>query len=137
MVVREGIGRVNDSTYEGKWWYPVLTTPLAGKGLVDAVCPGDHFEYVRQFLPKCSKILVIGTSGQDQDLLTLLNDSLPERDTRLIHFVGDGESRTEESLARFKGGVTNFQTNLVITYCGGFQNYLTGSNYRRFVEHTR
>lgn len=136
VVVRNGVPRVNDARYEHRWLYPVLTAPLAGRGLADAVCPAEHLDFVRRFLATTAKILVIGTSGQDQDLLALLDESMPEDPSRMVHFVGHDDSRTEVALARFKDGVSILRDNpLVSAHYGGFQSYVSGSNNRRFVEH--
>lgn len=61
--------------------YPVLTAPLAGKGITDMVCPADHLQAAREFLGECHKFMVIGSSGVDEDLLELLQSAVkPHRD---------------------------------------------------------
>ncbi len=135
VVVLNSVHKINDYRSNNRWWYPVLTAPLAGKGLADAVCPAEHIDFVREFLASAGKILVVGTSGQDQDLLGLLDESMAESLKPMVHFVGAGDSLTEESLARFKQAVGAFRNNpLVTTHYGGFQNYVAGTNFRRFVE---
>ena len=135
VIITNKIDKVCSKSFNNRWLYPVLTAPLAGKGLTDAVCPPDHIRFTAQFLATCSKILVIGTSGLDVDLLTLLEDSIPSGTARLIHFVGYDATLTSDALTRFKRQVTGFRNNPLLTaYDGGFQKYVGGPDYRRFVQ---
>ena len=54
---------------EGNRAYPIMTAPLADKGIADMVCPTAHIEVAKDFLKQCRKFLIIGTSGLDEDLL--------------------------------------------------------------------
>jgi hypothetical protein len=38
--------------------YPALTAPLAGKGHLDLVCPGEHLDALRSFLRQCGDLLI-------------------------------------------------------------------------------
>lgn len=110
--------------------YPVLTAPLAGKGLTDVVCPATHQSFAREFIAKCGKVLVIGTSGMDDDLLDLLNSSLNQEATKLIHFVGDAEG-TDHALGLFRNGVGIFRNGpRVSEFYGGFQSYVNSPEFK-------
>ena len=115
------------------WVYPVLTAPLAGKGLADAVCPGTHQSFARKFLATCAKVLVIGTSGMDDDLLGLLDSSMNGESTKLIHFVGKGDG-ANAALTGFQKGVGVFRDFPRINqFKGGFQEYVNGPDFKAFA----
>lgn len=69
---------------ETDWLYPVLAAPLPEKVLV---CPPSHRDELKDFLVNCRKILAIGTSGVDEDLLDLLTGGLPRIEA--FHVVSD------------------------------------------------
>lgn len=115
------------------WVYPVLTAPLAGKGLADAVCPGAHQSFAREFLATCAKVLVIGTSGMDDDLLDLLDSSINVESTKLIHFVGKGDG-TNAALTGFQNGVSVFrESSRINQFTQGFQKYINGPEFKTFA----
>ncbi len=119
----------------GHWLYPILTAPLAGKGISDVVCPRSHFEFAEGFLKECKNYLVIGTSGFDIDLLDLMGESIPPNEFHFVHFIGQDTNPTKESLVRFQAKVEAFhrgKTN-VIEFAKGFRNYLE-SDLRGFSE---
>ena len=107
MVVKEIPSDLRSATDNDQWLYPVLTAPLAGKNLKDAVCPARHMDAARDFLKDCRKFLIIGTSGLDEDLLALLDDSIDATEVPWIHFVGAG-NQTDGAPSRFRQGVTAF-----------------------------
>ena len=116
--------------------YPVLTAPLAGKGLAAAVCPGTHQSFAREFLATCEKVLVVGTSGADDDLLDLLDSSMNVESTKLIHFVGHGAG-ANAALTDFQKGVGVFRDfPRVNQFKGGFQEYVNGPDFKAFAADT-
>lgn len=71
--VLDGEIRVHDA--EDLWdgegpVYPALVVPIRGK--FGFVCPEPHLEILRQTLRTCPNFLIIGSSGQDDDLMELL-----------------------------------------------------------------
>ncbi len=62
---------------ENRWMYPVLMAPLTEKTLKDASLPQSHLSWTHEFLETCEKFLIIGTNGFDDDLMELLDESVP------------------------------------------------------------
>ena len=79
-VVESGVGDIVRDYNEGMiYHYPIITAPLAGKTGQEFVCPNSHVAYAREFLGDCSKFLIIGCSGLDNDLLSFLDAAIPEK----------------------------------------------------------
>ncbi|HEX9896660.1 MAG TPA: SIR2 family protein [Dehalococcoidales bacterium] len=116
--------------------YPILTAPLAGKGVADMVCPETHIQFAKEFLKGCEKFLIIGCSGLDNDLLALLDEAIPSEANPTIHLVGHEDG--EKALARFEKGVTAFhgprETPPDILFKNGFRQYVN-ANLNRFAEY--
>lgn len=91
----------------GHLLYPVLTAPLAGKDHTALVCTRGHLNALREFLEGCEHYLVIGTSGQDEDLLRFLDQSAPP--VRAVHYVNYETNATEECQRRVQAGCTAFK----------------------------
>lgn len=106
---------INSIQDEGRWYYPVLTAPLAEKSDSDLVCPPAHREALATFLSECKKYLIIGTSGFDQDLLAQIAEHAPEPE--VVHYVCGDESDTARD--NFESGIPQFRS-------------LTGGNRRAF-----
>jgi hypothetical protein len=83
--------------------YPILTAPLAGKGATAAVCPAGHLVTARSFLSDCDRFLIIGTSGFDDDLLALLQESV-KSSLPHVQVVSGSESQGKEVWQRFAAG---------------------------------
>lgn len=137
--VLEGIPTVKDSGIDSQWLYPLITAPLAGKGLTDAVCPESHLDAARDFLKDCKKFLIIGTSGLDEDLMTFLESSIaPNVDFNpAIQVVDADPTLAENTLRRFEIGVRAF--NMVIhsresRIGGGFRSYLSSDEFHSFAQ---
>lgn len=116
--------------------YPILTAPLAGKGLIDVVCPESHVTAAKQFMNACGEFLIIGTSGLDEDLLALLDSAVMPNSRPIVHIVDkDGAEKTR---VRFEEGVRAFrktrQNPSESTFNEGFRNYLSSQQLRVFLE---
>lgn len=133
IIIKDGISRVGTSGVDGRRLYPLLTAPLAGKGSSDVVCPTKHRKVAEEFLADCGKLLIIGTSGQDDDLLDLLNDSLGPDTNRIIHIVGkDGAKRT---LQQFRRRVEALKASIEpVVADRGFQAYVRSEDFQRFLQ---
>ena len=134
LVLKNATELVRDISHEGQRWYPILTAPLAGKGITDAVCPESHQTIAKEFLSSCERILVVGNSGLDADLLALLEDSL-DTNIRLIHFVGKGLDDLDKAVTNFGNVVDVFQSNDLLTFFGdGFQRYMAITSLQEFAN---
>ena len=117
--------------YKQKHVYPVLTAPLAGKKPLDIVCPASHIQAVKDFVPQCRKFLFIGTSGLDEDLLSLLNQNTDI--ASLVHYVG--ESNVEETRGRLEAGVHALSLSEKIEcFKGGYQGYARSEEFVNFLK---
>ncbi|MBI4200173.1 MAG: SIR2 family protein [Chloroflexi bacterium] len=107
--------------------YPILTAPLAGKGMADMVCPSTHIQAARDFLKDCRKFLMIGTSGLDRDLLGLLDECLQPWVHPTIQLVGGPDG--EEALQRFERGVKAFRRRRITP-----PGFLLTNKFRQYVD---
>ncbi|MCH8910948.1 MAG: SIR2 family protein [Chloroflexi bacterium] len=111
--------------------YPVITAPLAAKSDDDLVCPSNHSQYAREFVAKCDKFLVIGTSGNDTDLLGLLSES--GISARVVHYVNDRATTAEKVRSRFEVKVPAFGTaTSIYAHDAGFGRYLGSDQWDEF-----
>jgi len=115
------------------FFYPILTAPLAGKSTLDFVSPESHINAAKEFLGTCKKFLIIGTSGRDEDLLSLLNTSTPPESHPYVHMVGDNGAR--EAFERFSDSVRAFAAtgSLSETHENGFRAYVSSQHLERFA----
>ena len=120
-----------------RWLYPVLTAPLAGKNTSDAVCPKSHISELKDFLGSCQKFLIIGTSGLDEDLMTLIDSALgsDQHIYRLVHIV-DYRDGADETSTRFQQNVRVFKNGIepANVFKLGFQQYLKHPLFQSFAE---
>jgi hypothetical protein len=125
--------RYRDNRY---YLFPLLTAPLAGKGVSDAVCPESHIKAAKEFLYDCQKFLIIGTSGLDEDLLSLLNSALKSSIKRYyIHIVGLQDEANGAGY-RFRKNVRAFADCIPPTksiWRDGFRAYLN-NGLKAFTE---
>jgi len=122
-------------TYGRDHVYPLLTAPLAGKGVSDAVCPDSHVEVAKEFLSSCQKFLIIGTSGLDEDLLAIVDSTLSNPTVyRHIHIVNSGPG-ADEARKKLEQGIKVFGTNIDVRniFREGFRKYLR-DGLRSFSE---
>ncbi|MBI4298183.1 MAG: SIR2 family protein [Chloroflexi bacterium] len=119
--------------------YPLLTAPLAGKGTMDMVCPSAHVKAAQEFLADCYKFLIIGTSGTDDDVMSLLNSSHPEVDAYApyVHVVDISKDQAKTILDRFQNEVQAWRWLVTgsMTYGQGFKNYVSGNEMKDFAKY--
>ena len=120
----------------GQRAYPVLTAPLAGKGVTAAVCPNAHLETAREFLSDCRRFLIIGASGIDTDLLDLLQQSV-KVSSPWAQVVSGSEGQGKEVLRRFAskgllGAVMSLDGQLAFN--GGFERYVSSGTLLNFLR---
>ncbi len=118
-----------------RWLYPLLTAPLAGKAVADIVCPESHINTAREFLGSCEKFLVVGTSGLDEDLLSLLENSVPPSTQARVQLVGAGNG-AQEALQRFQKVVRAFKgpREASLVFDNGFRQYLSNGDASSFAQ---
>ena len=124
--IKNNVSVVRDSHDSNLKLYPILTAPLAGKGVSDVVCPESHIKVAKEFLSDCQKFIIIGTSGLDEDLLSFLDSTLGSSITYYhVHIVGSG-SETDEAQRRFIGSVRAFHNYIPNenVWRKGFRAYL-------------
>ncbi|MCH7624810.1 MAG: SIR2 family protein, partial [Chloroflexi bacterium] len=118
--------------------YPLLTAPLAGKMPSDIVAPDEHVAAAKDFLSDCQKFLIIGCSGLDDDLLSLLNEKVTG--SPAVHLV-TGSGQAKEVANRFVAGVPSFrqalyhQSNPRTKFDEGFHFYLATESFEDFLRY--
>ena len=73
--------------------FPAITAPVAGKARDDVLCPDGHKKSLYRFLSSCHKILIIGCSGLDEDLLDLLRTGLGSQGWAAVQ-IADPQAKT-------------------------------------------
>ena len=137
IIIKNGVPVVKEFVYDGYRIYPVLTAPLAGKGINSAVCPQNHIIEAKKFIKGCAKFLIIGTSGLDEDLLEILDKSIDPMQGVLVDIVNKGRE-ADNAQNRFVRGIKAFQniygSNLMTLYTKGFRKYLTSLEFNNFIK---
>jgi hypothetical protein len=146
IKLEDNVGQINGKHEGDFFYYPIVTAPLAGKTINDAVCPESHLKYARQFIRDCSKYLVIGTSGLDEDLLSLLDNEISSNSTPVTHFVSgtydakDVYERFIKKVRAFHNASTFFAHNEPYfhkVYDKGFDDYLTSQSIHLLLKDAR
>jgi len=133
-VIIGNITQVGGERLDRHLVYPILTAPLAGKGISDAVCPSTHLDTVREFIPSCNKFLIIGCSGLDEDLMHLMDSVVSTHQTHLVHFVGMGDG-AHGAADRFRNSVPALSSDIPRgnVFTTGFRSYLGDKHFRSFA----
>ena len=96
--------------------FPAVAIPVETKR--DFECPEEHLNTLREFIPKVTKLLLIGWRATDAPFLELLSGSLPPRFSAMV--VAGGREQAEEVVERMRqagikgeflraeGGLTDF-----------------------------
>jgi hypothetical protein len=114
----------------GEPYYPVIAVPVENKG--QFICPAEHQEVAASVLEDCIALLVVGASGKDLDVLSLLREHLNR--CEVFHLVA-GPSDAEEVKTRYFAGVPQLQQTVFSVHDGGFTEYLRGGNLEYFLSH--
>jgi hypothetical protein len=114
--------------------YPVLTAPLAGKAHLDLVCPDQHLEALKAFLGDCGHYIVIGTSGQDEDLLEFLSKATLDHLASTAHYVSDTDKNAELTFQRMRVAV---RAQRAIFIGAGFRRYLSSEPFQNLLTNLR
>ena len=114
--------------------YPALAVPLGG--LKDFVCPDKHVDFARDFIRDCKEFLVIGMSGLDQSILSLL--ALAEQVDRVM--IANGSTKaSEEAHMKIGKAAPNFFLDIskrsqFKAYDGGLRELVDADELRRVLE---
>lgn len=132
---------------KNRYVYPLVTAPVASDDKTP-VCPESHYETAKTFLADCERFLVIGTAAMDQDLLSLVNDSVLPNSRPVLHVVDKsdmdlqgrviGDSRAAATKQRLQNGIEIFyEGNLIepsVQFDGGFGAYVNDSTVQSFAS---
>lgn len=138
ILIQNNVESVAGLLQHGSRYYPVLTAPLAGKGLTDIVAPDAHVASATSSLKSCHKFHIVGTSGMDDDLLGLLDSTLHPTAVSFVRVVGKGESATGDAYSRFQRGVRSIGVGVPPPfhelYPYGFNDYVASLEFRSFLN---
>lgn len=135
MHVVDDVKFVHNGVFGNQRLYPIVTAPLAGKSPSDVRCPDAHTQVTEEFLADCGKVLIIGSSGRDDDLFKLLDTSLGQDINCYVHLVG-GSDDAKNSLGRFKRGVRALRASVEpVVASGGFRTYVRSEDFERFLAY--
>ena len=123
---------INAGMFDISWWYPALTAPLAGKR--QFVCPPEHTNALAAFLQDCRKYMVIGSSGNDADLLDLLSKHAGAAE--IVGYVSDND--VSDVRHRFENAVPRFNGLMIAPrdWNQGFKDYMMSDGFEWFVYST-
>lgn len=122
--------------FNDRAWFPVLTAPLAEKGPHSMVCPPDHVQALRGAVSHAEKLLFIGTSGNDTDLLSVMEDAAgkPER----ICVVGKDRADAVNIANRMKKTApTLFRSADLWPFDSGFDEFVNEERQRDLEKFAR
>ena len=88
---------------------------------------------MREFLRDCGHYIVIGTSGQDEDLLAFLRETAPRGKT--AHYVSDTELNAKLTAERM--GEVCKADRVSLFFNGGFRRYLDSEPFRDLLKSLR
>ncbi|MGD9933550.1 MAG: SIR2 family protein [Dehalococcoidia bacterium] len=109
--------------------YPVLTAPLAGKDEPSLVCPEEHIIAAREFMSIPHTVLVLGSSGLDDDVLALLSNNSTNI-TRAKVVTKDDAPAVAERFARALG----MAVEDIACYDLGFSTWMANQDFRQFAD---
>jgi hypothetical protein len=112
-------------------YYPALAAPVGQAD--ELVCPPEHVEYLKQRLSDTQPmhLLVIGYSGLDQEVVSLIRES--ERGVKTLTIVDRGEDATRAVAERLaQQGVRAQDTKFE---AGGFDGWVRKGGLDAFVKH--
>lgn len=110
--------------------YPAITVPVDGKYQIN--CPNSILEKTKNFLAGCSNYLIVGTSGQDQDLLDILKNHA--RGGKVL-IVGRDEESTNKTRKRFISSVPQFgNNNNIYFHERGFSEFIKSYELDEFLD---
>ncbi|MBI4332041.1 MAG: hypothetical protein HY673_12235 [Chloroflexi bacterium] len=133
---RDPVIPVRTLTIDHNHVYPIMTAPLAGKGINAMVCPDSHLEVAKTFLKGCRKVLIIGSSGRDEDLVELLDSLLDPTSKCLYNLVGSPALEVGYASERFAKGVRALAKSSKpgCMFNAGLGDYVHGRHLEEFAS---
>lgn len=117
--------------YDGKTpIYPAITVPIDGK--YEYNCPPELLEETKKFLIDCHNYLIIGTSGNDQDLLDLLKQNASNGN---IMFVSRYQPSLVKCKKNFLDNVKKFGTGPINECADGLTRFIESGAFDVFLNH--
>jgi hypothetical protein len=119
------------SRQDGFLFYPALAVPVTGK--TEFVCPPDHLQYFRRFLPTCRHFLLIGFSALDAHVRTELK---AVREVRKLTIVNGNKLFGLDALNKLVSDNDGFGAlgPDQPLYDGGFNHFAVSGALDRFFE---
>lgn len=108
--------------------YPALVAPVEGK--YGFVCPPRHVDALKELLPMCGSLLVIGHSAQDTDMLELLRDHLGR--CRALVVVGANQQDAVATRRRLVEKVPQLRAVNILQFPGGFSGFISAKGLEEF-----
>jgi hypothetical protein len=83
---------------DGHLIFPALSIPVENKD--EFSCPVYHIAFLKDLLPRVTKVITIGWRGMEADFLELLRRHLPQEDQKLMIVSGkmEGAQETQQNL---------------------------------------
>lgn len=122
VVQEHPIGKSDDVAL-----FPAIAVPVETKHEYE--CPRDHPDCLRGYLPKITRLLLVGWRGAEQHFLGLLKESLPEKVP--LYAVARDRQEAEEVIARVEeAGVRVDGTPAE----GGFSEFVVSREAEEFLR---
>lgn len=110
---------------DGVAMFPAIAVPVETKRGYE--CPDDHLDCLRAYLPKITKVILIGWRGTEQPFLDLLKESLPGNVS--LYAVAGNKQQAEEVIGRLEDvGILGGRPAE-----GGFNDFVVSREAERFL----
>jgi hypothetical protein len=113
-----------------RYLYPQIVIP-ADKPK-DFACPDSHNQLARAFVKNCANLLIIGFSGHDDDIVSILG-AIPKR-TRLM-IVGMGKRDAEQTFRRIcsRAPTLKHKELAPVFYNGGLSRFIESGKLEEYL----
>ncbi len=116
---------------QGRRLYPILTAPMAGKDPESFACPAGHIDALREWSRSVTRLLIVGHSGRDDNLMKLLTTCVGE--LAIVHHVG-GED-VAACAERYRQGVPKIRESKSHEwFANGLDTYLKSALFGGFLS---
>jgi hypothetical protein len=99
-ILTKADGNAPPQTHKEKyfWGIPALAVPIVSKS--EFVCPTNHVDALREFLPKVTRVLIIGWRAAEEPFLQMLKIGLGPDVKGMV--VCGGDTSAKETADRLK-----------------------------------
>lgn len=114
------------------WLYylPAIAIPIATKA--SSVCPPSHIKVLTDELASVDGILVVGWRAQDEYVLKLLKDNLPDKVKLTI--VSSSEAHAQEIALKFKEIQQIKIDDITVSKSEGYTNFMINGECEQFFK---